>query len=203
MHLRFLAPLALAIAAASCSSTDQAAVQWVDWGDDPMANPAFMEAMMAAGALGPQHEALAAHAGAWQVEGAYWMAPGGEATPMTATAQIASLFGGRFIVEAFSSEMMGQPYEGQLMQGYDNVTQRYWSVWTDSMNTGAWIYYGNEVEPGVIEYRGTGHDVFAPTGRPTRLTVTADGDEGYTMHMYDHRPGVDEYVVMELNYSRR
>jgi hypothetical protein len=130
------------------------------------------------------------------------MAPGGEATPRTATAQIEALFDGRFIVEEFSSDMMGQPYEGRLMQGYDNITERYWSIWVDSMNTGAWVYYGHEVEPGLIEFRGTGHDVFTPTGRPARLTVTTDGDEGYTMHMYDHRPGVDEYVVMELVYRR-
>lgn len=207
MRFRLLAPLvpvALTFALVSCASTDEhAAVDWVDWGDDPMANPAFIEAMTAAGALGPEHEMLAARAGTYDVEGAYWMAPGGEATPMTATARIAPLFDGRFTVESFSSEMMGMPYEGLLHQGFDNVTERYWSIWVDSMNTSAWVSYGTEIAPGVIEYHGTNRDVFTPDGRPSRMTVTDDGDGSHTMRMYDFREGTDEYVVMELVYSRR
>ncbi|QDU83147.1 hypothetical protein Pla163_02440 [Planctomycetes bacterium Pla163] len=210
MRIRLLVTLALSFALTGCNSTgdhhrgihDRSQVEWVDWGDDPMANPAFMEAMGAAGALGPQHAMLAARAGTWKVEGAYWMAPGGEATPMTATARITSLFGGRFTVESFASEMMGTPYEGLLHQGFDNVTQRYWSIWVDNMNTGVWISHGTEIEPGLIEYHGVNRDIFTPDGRPSRMTVKNNGDGSYTMHMYDFREGTDEYVVMELTYSR-
>ena len=52
--MKFLPPLALCLLALSCSSTEK--VEWVDYGDDPMLNPQYMEDMTAAGTPGPQHE---------------------------------------------------------------------------------------------------------------------------------------------------
>ena len=74
--------------------------------------------------------------------------------PMPSTASIKVLLGGRQTVEEFKSDFMGMPFEGRLLQGYDNVTQRYWCVWTDNMSTGCMISYGTETSPGTIEYLG-------------------------------------------------
>jgi hypothetical protein len=199
--VKILTPLVLSLALASCNSATER-VDWVDYGDDMMQNPQYMADMTAAGATGPQHEALASRAGSWIVAGKMWMGPGAESMPMTATATIEVVLGGRYTVEEFKSDFMGMPFEGRLMQGYDNIGQQYWSLWTDTMSTGYWISTGTETSPGHVEFSSTVHDILTPNGRPSRMTTTDNGDGSYTMKMYDTREGSDEFVSMELHYTR-
>ena len=84
---------------------------------------------------------------------------GADPMPMQATARTEVLLGGRYIVEEFKSDFMGMPFEGRLIQGYDNLTQQYWSLWTDSMSTGYWISHGTETSPGKVEFEGTVIDI--------------------------------------------
>jgi Protein of unknown function (DUF1579) len=199
--VKILAPLALSLALASCNSlTDR--VDWVDYGEDPMQNPQYMKDLMVAGSPGPQHEALASRAGSWSVEGKMWMAPGADPMPMKATARTEVLLGGRYIIEEFKSDFMGMPFEGRLIQGFDNLSQEYWSLWTDSMSTGCYISRGTETSPGHVEFRGTATDILTPNGRPSRMTTTDNGDGSYTMKMFDTREDGGEFQSMELRYTR-
>jgi len=167
-----------------------------------MQNPQYMTDMMAAGTPGAEHAALASLVGSWKVEGMTWE-PGMEPTPMVATAETKALLDGRYIVEDFTSDFMGMPFQGRLTQGYNNVTGQYWSVWFDSMSTGCWVSYGTETSPGVIELHGTANDILTPAGRPMRMTVTVDSADSYTMRMYDTRQGAGEFKSMELHYKRQ
>ena len=38
--------------------------------------------------------------------------------------------------------MMGMPFTGHGMRGYDNVSGKYWSTWNDSMSTGMMVSEG-------------------------------------------------------------
>jgi hypothetical protein len=198
--MKIFAPLALSLALAACTSpTDR--VDWVDYGEDPMQNPQYMTDMLAAGAPGPRHEALAGRAGSWNVAGRMWE-PGSEAMPMQGTARTEALLGGRYIVEEFKADFMGMPFEGRLIQGYDNVTQRYWSLWFDSMSTGYWLSHGTELSPGVMEFEGTATDILTPDGRLFRMTATVHEDGSYTMKFFDSREDSGEFQSMELHYTR-
>ena len=46
------------------------------------------------------------------------------------------ILGDRVMVEEVKSQMMGQPFTGHGMSGYDNVSDKYWATWIDSMSTG-------------------------------------------------------------------
>ena len=201
--MKILAPLSLSLslALASCHSlTDH--VDWVDYGEDPMQNPQYMADMTAAGAPGPEHEALARRAGSWKVEGKTWMAPGTDPMPMQATARIDVLLGGRVTIEEFESDFMGMPFEGRLVQGFDNLSGEYWSLWTDNMSTGYFISQGTETSPGSVELRGSARDILTPNGRPVRMITTDNGDGTYTMRMFDTREDSGEFQSMELLYTR-
>ena len=198
--MKILPPLALLLAA-SCNMTQ--GVEWVDYGEEPMQNPQYMTDMTAAGTPGPQHEKLASRAGSWKVEGKMWMEPGADSMPSTATADVKVLLGGRYIIEEYKSDFMGMPFEGRLIQGYDNLKQRYWSLWMDNMSTSYWVSHGTETSPGTIEFEGTATDILTPNGRPVRMTTSTDTDGAYVMRMFDTREGVEEYQSMELRYTRR
>lgn len=193
--------LALPLVLAACSSTSNS-IRWVDYGDNPMENPQFMADMMAAGTPGPEHEAMAARAGRWTVEGHWWSAPGADPFPMDASANCETWLEGRYLLEKFYGEFGGMPFEGRLIQGYDNASEEWWCMWIESMATGSSYFRGTEIAPGVVEYRGTAQDPITPAGRPVRMTVSDNRDGGYTMRMYDCRPGVDEFQSMELTYTR-
>ena len=167
-----------------------------------MQNPQYMNDVMAAGSPGPQHQALASRAGTWNVEGQFWMAPGADPMPMKATAKTEVLLGGRYIIEDFKSDFMGMPFEGHLIQGFDNLSQEYWGLWIDSMSTGYLLTRGTEASPGQVVLSGSANDILTPNGRPSRMTLTDNDDGSYTMKMFDTREGIGEFQSMELRYTR-
>jgi len=199
--MKYFVSLALSLTLVSCGSLTNS-VDWVDYGDDPLQNPDYLNDMTDAGTPGAEHEALAARAGSWTVAGQMWMEPGMDPMPMNASAKFDVILGGRYTTEEFKSDFMGMPFEGRLTMGYDKVTNRYWSLWCDSASTGYWLAHGTETTPGNIELHGTAQDILTPNGRPMRMTMTANADGTHTMRMYDTRAGVDEYMSMELVYSR-
>ena len=58
---------------------------------------------------------------------------------------------GRYLVEEYDGEMMGQPFKGMGLMAYDNSEQRFVSAWIDNMGTGIMT-----ISPGAIapEHRG-------------------------------------------------
>jgi hypothetical protein len=96
-----------------------------------------MEEMMkkaeAAGTPGAAHKALEPLVGEWTAEVKSWMAPDAPPTVSKATAKASWAFNGRFVREEFNGEMMGKPFHGMSLIGYDNQKQKYNSVWVDDM----------------------------------------------------------------------
>ena len=60
----------------------------------------------------------------------------GEPMESTGKSVIKSVMDGRYIEEHFTSDMMGQPFVGRSILGYDNVKGKYVSIWFDNMGTG-------------------------------------------------------------------
>lgn len=162
---------------------------------------AMMEAWEKASTPGAQHAQLAASAGTWDVASTWWMEPGKEPEKSTGTAERTAILGGRVLVEKFSGTMMGQPFEGMGTTGFDNVSQKYWSTWTDSMSTGMMLSTGT-CEGSKCEFTGTYND--AMTGGPqTMRLVSEHGPDSETMVMYGPGPDGKEVKMGELVYTRR
>ena len=103
---------------------------------------AEMEAYAKAGTPGAAHQALASTVGNYDLKVRSWMEPGGPPMEEAGTATRAMALDGRVRVESVSSKMMGAPFTGHGMLGYDNVTGKYWSTWNDSMSTGLMVSEG-------------------------------------------------------------
>src|SRR6266850_6603742 len=94
---------------------------------------AEMEAYQKAGTPGTPHQTLAATAGKYTIKTKSWPAAGAKPMEESGTATRTMTLDGRVLVEEVSSTMMGTPFTGHGMSGYDNVSGKYWSTWNDSM----------------------------------------------------------------------
>jgi len=164
---------------------------------------AEMEAYMKAGTPGAPHKALAATAGAYDLKIKSWHEPGGPAMEDTGTATRTMILGGRVLVEDVESSMMGMPYAGHGTMGYDNVTGKYWSTWTDSMSTGMMMSQGSCDAKNACTFTGSWNDPVKKAVVTARMTSRWTSPTTEVFEMYG--PGRDgkEMKMMEINYTKK
>jgi hypothetical protein len=145
---------------------------------------------------GPEHEILKKSVGTWDAT-VEEMAPG--APPKTSKGtETAKLVGGLWLVSDFKSEMMGQPFEGHAVGGYDPSKKKYVGTWVDSMSASQWTSEGT-LDPATKTMtdwmEGVGHD-----GKPTKMKAVTqwkdDDTRVFTMYM-------GETPTMKITYKRR
>jgi len=183
-----------------------AAPAFAQEGEMPQMTPeqqAEMEAYMKAGALGPQHELMAKHAGTYDVAIKSWMDPAAPPMESKGVAIRTLHMGGRVMHEEFQGDMMGMPFTGLSRSGYDNVSGKYWSTWTDSMSTGIMISEGECDESFNCTYRGTHNDPIKGGPVTNRYVAKWTSPDEQSFAMYG--PGRDgtEVKMMEMIYTRR
>lgn len=164
---------------------------------------AEMEAYMKAGTPGAPHKALAATVGTYDVKVKSWSQPGGPATEETGTATRTMALDGRVLVEDFKGSMMGMPFTGQGMHGFDNVTGKHWSTWTDSMSTGLMVSEGTCDEKNACTFTGSWNDPVKKGPVTSRMTSRWTSPTTEVFEMYG--PGRDgkEIKMMEMTYTKR
>lgn len=155
----------------------------------------------AAAKPGPEHERLKGLVGTWKAEVKHFHGPEPEVTQGTST--VTSLMGGRFVQEDFKGEMMGQPFEGRGITGFDNNTRKYQTVWFDSMGTSITMWDGSYDEA-TKTIRMTG-EMSTPMGVPVKMRgLDREVDSNKRIfEMYMTMPGADaEMKTMEITYTR-
>jgi hypothetical protein len=165
---------------------------------------AEMEAYMKAGTPGAPHQAMAASAGTYDMKVRTWHEPGGAAMEDKGTATRTMILGGRIRQEEVHSSMMGTPFEGHGMMGYDNVTGKYWSTWNDSMSTGLFVSEGTCDATGkTCNFTGSSNDPVKKGKVTMRMTSrwTSPTTEMFEMH----GPARDgkEMKMMEITYTKK
>jgi hypothetical protein len=164
---------------------------------------AMMEAYQKAGTPGAPHAALAKMAGTYDMSIKSWHSPGAEPMVETGTATRTMALGGRVLVEETQATMMGQPFSGHGMYGYDNVSGKHWGTWNDSMSTGLMVSEGSCDEAGACTFNGSWNDPVTKGKVNARMTTkwTSPTVEVFEMHA----PGPDgkEMKMMEITYTKR
>ena len=177
---------------------------------DPQGQPkltpeqqAEMEAYAKAGAPGAPHQALAATTGNYDLKVRSWMEPDGPPMEETGTATRAMALDGRVRVEMLSSAVMGAPFNGHGMLGYDNVTGKYWSTWNDSMSTGLMVSEGTCNADKSCSFTGSWNDPIKKAPVTARMTTRWTSPTTEVFEMYG--PGRDgkEMKMMEITYTKK
>lgn len=198
-----LVAVALTSAVLSACQSSEQTIAWNDFGDDPMQSPEFLEQWMVNGTPGEHHERLARFTGTWDAAGKSWANPTAEPTEWDGTSTSRMILNGRYLMQEYRTEFMGQTFEGVLLQGYDNLRQEYFTTWIDSTSTGPLISRGTRDEAGVLNMVGTAYDPRTPAGRPTRTTITEVSDDEVVMDTYDITMDGEEFRAFQMTYTRR
>jgi len=195
-------PLGLVVAAASVLLA-LAALVGAQQPEMTAAQKAEMEAYAKAGTPGAPHQAMAATAGSYDAKVKSWQEPGQPPMESTATATRAMALDGRVLVEDFKGSMMGMPFTGHGMQGYDNVSGKYWSTWNDSMSTGVMMSEGTCDAQKACTFKGSWNDPITKGKVNARMTSRWTSPTTEVFEMYG--PGRDgkEMKMMEITYTKK
>jgi hypothetical protein len=200
---RKLARTLLAATAVVALASPAAAQQ----GQPPQMTPeqkAEMEAYMKAGTPGGPHQALASVAGSYDLKIRSWHAPGAPAMEDTGTATRTMALGGRVLVEEVKSSMMGMPYTGHAMMGFDNVTGKYWSTWNDSMSTGIMVNEGTcDAQAKTCSFTGSWNDPIKKAPVKARMTTRWTSPTTEVFELYGPSKDGQEMKMMEITYTKK
>jgi len=162
-----------------------------------------MQKVEAAGTPGPAHKALDALVGDWKAEVKCWMEPGGSPAVSQGRANAGWTLKGRFLEEEFHGEMMGKPFSGKTLLGFDNTKQTFNSVWMSDTQTSMFTSEGRG-DNGNKVITLEGKATCAATGRkeiPMKTVLRVISPDKHVLEMYDGSKG--NAKTMEITYTRQ
>ncbi len=174
-----------------------------DAGKSPAAGGPDEALMMAAMTPGPPHQKLAKLVGDWTIKTKMTI-PGGPAEESEGTAKLAMAFDGRFLHEDDAGTMMGMPFKGGKLLGYNNGSKKYEAVWVYTLGTGMLTMNGASEDGGkTIKFTAT-FDNEIGVKETMNVTYKFADDDHFTVvldggKMPDGSPG----PVMNAEYTRK
>jgi len=164
-------------------------------------DPAMMKAWQESMTPGPMHEMLANRVGEWKAEVTMWMDPTKPPETSEATTVCEAMLGGRYFKSTHTGMMMGMPFEGYEISGYDNVKKKFFNVWMDNMGTGIMVSEGTYDEATkTLTFTGEMTDPMG-TDMNVREVITAPDKDHSLFEMYVDMGG-NEMKTMEIKYTR-
>lgn len=170
----------------STRSQDDQMKKWMDY-----MTPGDMQKMLAKGV------------GTWKMTTKWWMAPGTEPTTSEATAVSEMIMDGRYLQTKVSGNMMGMPFNGMSIEGYDNAIKQFMTTWIDNMGTGIMFMTGTWNDAlKQVNYTGKMVDPITAGWVDVRQVVTYNADGTTKMEMYGPGPDGKEFKTMEITSTK-
>lgn len=153
-------------------------------------------------AITDEHKRLARVGGMWETEGTFWNGPG-EPETSKGSARFTPMLGGRFVVQEYSGTMMGKPFEGRAIEGYDKEKKKHFSIWLDNQGTGFLTSWGNPDATGKVYTYESGEEEWMGAKFRFKTIVTRTDDDHFKIeHFVVTAPGQDT-KQMEILFTRR
>ncbi len=163
----------------------------------------IMEIYRKIGTPGEPHRLLAKLEGSWITRNKSWTDPGSPPRESTGMCERKLVLNGHYLQEEYSGDMMGMPFTGISLTGYNNHTKKYESTWADSMSTGIFKFEGVASRDGKTITQECRFDD-PVRGPAVWRTVTRIKDDNTTeFEMFLTPRGKKEEKMMEMTYSRR
>jgi hypothetical protein len=153
---------------------------------------------------GEMHKILASWNGQWSSEITMWPDPKKANQKMTSTADYTMIMGGRYSQSIIKGDMMGMPFEGIGIYGYDNAKKVFVASWVDNLGTGIMYMEGPwDAASKTITLKGKMTDPISGKETEMREVLTMQDDKHQTMEMYAPGPDGKEYKNMELHSEKK
>lgn len=164
--------------------------------------PEEMKAWEASMTPGEQHKWLASMDGNWNAEVKMWMDPSQPPTESKATTKNEMILNGLYQRSTHTGNMMGMPFNGESITGYDNVNKRYFATWIDNMGSGIMMMEGNFDKDGkTLTMTGKMTDPISGNEMDVKEVISYTSPDSNTFEMYMVHEG-KEMKTMEIVYTR-
>ncbi|MCC6271500.1 MAG: DUF1579 domain-containing protein [Microbacteriaceae bacterium] len=146
---------------------------------------------------------MAAESGDWDVVTKMWMDPSAPPQESPARARIWMIHGARFQMMEYEGSMMGMPFRGTGITGYDNFLKKYVGSWCDSMGT--MLMHSEGTFDAAAQALTLESDWLDPLGRRVhmRQVGTRSDDDHMVWTFHSAMAGKPETRFMELHFTRR
>jgi len=171
----------------------------------PEQQQAMMQKWMKIASPAEEHAKLAYFIGQWDTTTRMWMAPGQPPSEETGSSTFQWKYGKRFVHQTHTGNMMGMPYEGGGLTGYDNYKNKWVSTWASSMGTNisymegtldqtgtVWTYFGQ-----MDEFLTDEHD------KMVKYVTRIEDDDNFVFEIHDLTIVPGETKVVEVEYTRK
>lgn len=171
--------------------------------EPPMEPHAMMELYNKLSMPGEPHQLFASLKGSWTTKTKEWMDPEKPPVESTGAAEMKMLLGGRFLQQEFTGDMMGKPYSGIGISGYDNILKRYVSIWLDTMSTDIFTMAGTASADGRTITLNGQHAEPGGGYMTHRAIWNIISNNRQTFTMYGTHHGGKEQKMLEIVYTRK
>lgn len=165
-------------------------------GQDP---EAMMKAYLELAKPGPAHAKLAEMAGDWDYVMRSYEDPE-HPMEITGTAAMSMVMGGRYLKQETEGMMMGSPFTGVGVTGYNNITKEYESIWYDNMGTGIMKSVGG-AEGDVIVMHSEYVDPMTRRSMQVKTVMEMLGPDEHRFTWYNV-DGDSEVKAFDITYTR-
>lgn len=170
----------------------------------PMDSAAMMKMWMEMKTPGDMHKMLATQNGNWDNEMTMWMDPSKPPMVSKSVSVNKMILGGRYQQSTYTGNMMGEPFEGIGILGYDNMKKKFVSSWVDNGGTGI-MYMEGTYDPGTKSINLTGTMPDPTTGKDCtmREVLIMTDAKHCTMEMYNTPAGGKETKMFEIKSVKK
>jgi hypothetical protein len=158
---------------------------------------------MEAIAPGPHHKAFEKRVGDWDAVIKLWAAgPGAEPMVSEGKSSYELVLGGRFLEQRMEGTIMGMPFVGMGVSGFDKTKGKHTSYWIDSMGTAA-VYSEGECSDHCAKewYQTTTTDPVSKMESAIKLVTLVKDENTHVLEWY-MKMGEEYVKTMEITYTR-
>jgi hypothetical protein len=153
---------------------------------------------------GEPHKFLSQSVGTWETASKAWMDPSQPPEESKGTTKFTMILGGRFLQQEATGQMMGQPFKGIGIVGYDNFRKKYTMIWIDDAGTALYTAEGTADPTGkTITFLGKMDDPLTGEKDKTVKYVSKMIDQDKQVFEMYAMEGGKEMKTMEMTYTRK
>lgn len=165
----------------------------------------IMEMYTKAGTPGEPHKLLAKLEGSWETRSRNWAEPDKPPRESGGSCEQKLVLDGHYLQQIYKGDMMGRPFTGLSLLGFDNHTKKYQTIWLDSMSTGIYLFEGAARVSGGIRTITQECRYDDPVRGPSlwRTVTRIKSDDTVEFAMFLTPRGKKEEKMMEMTMTRK